>query len=119
MAAGSFCRRNCSGCLRGLLGRVTADGTVYRPLERLHGLFFGSIYLICYLKTLGPLKNEIRYRLLAQMDQTQKDIEVILTPKQKKKLENRFKKIRERWFTAVPSEEGSLTENKAHKDATP
>ncbi|WP_321492361.1 hypothetical protein [uncultured Desulfobacter sp.] len=53
------------------------------------------------------------------MDQTQKDIEVILTPKQKKKLENRFKKIRERWFTAVPSEEGSLTENKAHKDATP
>jgi len=57
-----------------------------------------EIILSRNLKALVPLRREIRTRLLDQMDHTQKEIEVILTPEQKTTLEKRFTRIRERWF---------------------
>lgn len=71
------------------------------------------------LKTLGPLRNEIRTRLLAQMDNTQKEIEVILTPEQKKTLEKRFRRIRERWFPAAPANDRPLIQKNPPEGVTP
>jgi hypothetical protein len=71
------------------------------------------------IKTLGPLRNEIRHRLFAQMDHTQKEIEAILTPGQKKILEKRFKRIRERWLSAASAKERPIPHNNPSKDVTP